>query len=77
MCLPTSSIGAALSLPVDRDGFGVAFTHIGLNLASQRFFIGNTLRQTHVRQYRQLKLGNVEPAAMLGGVVKLTPASGQ
>ena len=61
-----------LEPPVDGDPRRV-FLHRGPDFPPQRVFVGEPLPQAGTDQYAELDFGQVQPTAMLGGVVELQP----
>ncbi|MDR2111814.1 MAG: hypothetical protein LBQ62_01725 [Candidatus Accumulibacter sp.] len=57
-------------MPLDGERFGIAFAEIGLDLARQGFRVRDAFGETGIGQDRQFDLGNIEPTAMFGCVVK-------
>jgi len=51
-------------------GFGIAGIDIYFYLTAYMIFVWNALCQTHVGQHSQLDFGNIQPTALLGGVMK-------
>lgn len=60
-------------MPFDGGCLGIAFADVGSDMFAERVLVGNSLRQAHVRQDGQLDFGDIEPTAVLGGVVNLQP----
>ena len=62
-----------LEPPVDGDLGRVALGNRGPDFPPQRVFVGEPLPQAGTGQYAELDFGQVQPTAMLGGVVELQP----
>ena len=58
-------------MPFDGGCLGIAFADVGSDMFAERVLVGNSLRQAHIRQDGQLDFGDIEPTAVLGGVVEL------